>query len=88
MRADSAIALTRMRPNGGQPAAKPRQETGVFNRIQASSITYTPWSCNLTSCGGVATNHGQNGGIVVRNLNVMRQHLAFARRHDGKRTGQ
>jgi hypothetical protein len=39
MRADSAIALTRMRPNGGQPAAKPRQETGVFNR-SSSKLNY------------------------------------------------
>jgi hypothetical protein len=28
-----------MRPNGGQPAAKPRQETGVFNR-SSSKLNY------------------------------------------------
>jgi hypothetical protein len=32
----------------------------------------------------VATNHGQNGGTVVWDLNGMRQHLAFSRPRGGK----
>jgi hypothetical protein len=39
MRADPAISLIRMRPNGGQAAAKPRQEAGVFDRT-SSKLNY------------------------------------------------
>jgi hypothetical protein len=35
MRADSAISLTRLGPNGDHAGAKPRQERGVFNPISS-----------------------------------------------------
>jgi hypothetical protein len=39
MRGDSAISLTRMRSNGGQAAAKPRQKTRAFDRT-SSKLNY------------------------------------------------
>jgi hypothetical protein len=77
----------RLRPTGGHAAAKLRQQTRVFSLISIKlkhlHVIYVSSSRTYASCGSVATNQGQNGGIVFRNLNAMRQHLAFARRHDG-----
>jgi hypothetical protein len=39
MRAGRAISLTPLRPNGGQARAKPRQETGLFDRV-SSKLKY------------------------------------------------
>jgi hypothetical protein len=39
MRADRAISLTRLRPNGGRAAAKLRQEARLFHRV-SSKLKY------------------------------------------------